>query len=213
MVSICLESTDIGTGTVYNKRLFDNPEQCPIFFTSDDYYVLGTGFDYRSPGVVNVPASGYLFWYRFTDRGMLLGYIVNPGSTSFNLPISDGLYCFSSTWNFNSYQLKFYLQCMDHDLYAKNNVSYYYNYYETLAEEAFSRFQKLDQLSAIQMKGFGSLSNASFMLLPYTFFNTFKFDFEYTMYNTDGTLKSNALYHAVMFADDGQLESDFDFHA
>lgn len=210
-MSICLDSHYITSGALYTRRVFDNPEQCPVLNFESDLVILSDGFDYHGPGTLIVPASGFVFWYRFTDRGMLLGYLINPSGTSLNLPTTDGIYYFVSTWNFTTFQLKFYLQCMDHDLYSKNHLPFFYNYTISNTEATFSRIAKLDQLSTIQMKGFGALSTASFMLLPYTFFNTYKFDFEHTMYNTDGTLKDGSKYHPTMFADGGKLNPDFNF--
>lgn len=211
-MSIRLDSIRSSNLTLDASSLYDNPEQCVVLNFGAERVFYTLGFDLHAPGTVLLNALSYMFWYRFTDRGMLLGYIINPGGTSIQIPTTTSMYYIVKSFNFNLYQLKIYLQCMDHELYNKNHLPYFYDYTSHTGDDAFERALILDQLSTIQVKAFHELSTASFMLLPYTFFNTYKFDFEHTMYNDDGTLKSDSTYHPVMFTDGGKLNPDFDFH-
>lgn len=209
MISISLDSHYAGTGALYTRRLFDNPEQCVVLNLERDTVVYSLGFEYHSPGAITVRGYSFLFYYRFTDRGMLLGYVANVTGTGYNLPLSDGIYYYMTTWNFDSYQKKFYVQCMSHDLYNNNHLSFDCDYTMSTNEEVISRVTKLDQLSALQLKSFGGKSTASMILLPYTFFNSYKFDFLHTMYNSDGSLRDTAVYQPTMFVDGGSLQDRY----
>lgn len=211
-MSICFDAVRSSNDEIINRYIYDDPEQCVNVDIRSKRYFLEVGFDYHAPGTVTLNALSYMTWYRFTDRGMLLGYFVNPGGTSIQVPTTVSFYYTIRLFNFNTFQLKFYIQCMDHELFTKNRLSYFYDYTLSDEDETFSRIINLDKLNTIQVKGFHNLSTASFLLFPYTFFNTYKFDFEHTMYNTDGTLKDGSTYHPVMFADGGQLNPKFNFH-
>lgn len=192
-----------------SRRVFDNPEQCAILNFSSDVVILALGFEYQSAGPVSLAALSFMIWYRFTEKGMLLGYIMNTSGTSVTLPAFPAMYYYVKPFNFNAYQFKFYIQCMGFDLYNNNNFPYEYDYTKSSDEDTVARIAKLDQLSAIQVKAFKELSVSSYLLLPYTVFNSYKFDFEHTMYNTDGTLKGNTSYRSTMFADGGNLQGRY----
>lgn len=209
MISICIDSHAASTGALYTRRVFDNPEQCVVVNLDRDTVAYTYGFEYHSPGTIQLRGYSFLFLYRFTDRGMLLGYVANVTGSGYNLPLSDGIYYHMSTWNFDSYQKKFYVQCMSHDLYNNNNLLYEFDYLNSTNEDVLSRITKLDQLSALQLKSFGGQSTSSLVLLPYTFFNTSKFDFLHTMYKSDGSLNDNAVYQPTMFVDGGSLQDRY----
>lgn len=211
-MSIRLDSVRSTNGTLDACNVYDDPETCVVLNFNAGRVFYSLGFDYHAPGTVLLNALSYMFWYRFTDRGMLLGYFVNPGGTSIQIPTTTSMYYIVKPYNFNLFQLKIYLQCMDHELYCKNHFPYFCDYTNFTEEDAIDRVAILDKLSTIQVKSFHALSTASFMLLPYTFFNSYKFDFEHTMYNVDGTLKDGSKYHPVMFTDGGKLNPKFNFH-
>lgn len=158
-----------------------------------------------TPGAIILPAGGLMLWYRFIDRGMLFGYIVNPGNTQITIPNSNYIYYEIRTFNFTGFQFKFYLSCLTYELYNNNHLSLFYDYTKVSDEMAIDRMQTLEELETIQLKGFHELSVASFILLPYTQFNTYKFDFHHTAYNEDGTLKSGNYIYPTMLHEGGVL--------
>lgn len=207
-MSIAVDSHYLDDDELSSRKVFDNPEQAAVMNLASDVFVVGIGFEYRESGNIIIHPNQIILYYRFTDEGMIFGYFANPSTgSSMSIPIMAGLYLYSSNFAFARYQPKIYLQCMSHELYINNNFPYEYDYTNTSDSDAIARITKLDQLSVIQVKGFHDLSMTSLICLPYTFFNTYKFDFAHTMYNADGSLKNRAQYYPVMIADGGGLQS------
>ncbi len=208
-MSICFDAHRTSDDELVTRMVFDDPERNVLINFENNKIYLQSGFEYHSPGSLVVNSLSFLLWYRFTNRGMMIGYFANPGGTSFTIPHDTSLYVYSRAFNYNGYQPKIYLQCLDFDLYNDNNLAYEFDYYPASVKDTFSRIVKLDQLSAIQLKGFHQHSMSSFVLLPYTFIHTLKFDFLHTMFDNDGMFKENVYYHPTMFADGGELRPQF----
>lgn len=209
-MSICMDSHFSATDALSARRVFDNPKQVAIWNVDSDVLVLGLGFYSLTSGQITLLPDSLTLYYRFTDEGMVFGYFYNPSNGgTLTIPLTHPIYFFSTRFNTSSYQFKIYIQCMPFELYNKNNLPYEYDYNLSSDGDDISRITKLDQLSAIQVKGFHDLTLTSLITLPYTFFNTYKFDFKYTMYNADGTLKSSAKYHPTMFVDGGRLQDRY----
>lgn len=185
--------------------VYDNPKQCAIYNFAISRFLVADGFSMYTPGAIVVPPGGLMLWYRFIDRGMLFGYVVNPGNTQITIPNSDYIYYEIRTFNFTGFQFKFYLSCLTYELYNNNHLSLFYDYTKASDEMAIERILTLEELETIQLKGFHDLSVASFILLPYTQFNTYKFDFHHTAYNEDGTLKSGKYIYPTMLHEGGVL--------
>lgn len=199
--------TDTGYGASY---IYDNPKQCAIYNFATFRFILADGFSMYAPGAIVLPAGGLMLWYRFNDRGMLFGYVVNTGNTQITIPNSEYIYYEIRTFNFTGFQFKFYLSCLTYELYNNNNhLPLFYDYTKASDEMAIKRMQTLSELETIQLKGFKELSVASFILLPYTQFNTYKFDFHHTAYNEDGSLKSGKYIYPSMFASGGSLKPQY----
>lgn len=140
---------------------------------------------------------------------MLFGYVCNPSGKSIQIPNNGYLYYAYRNFNFSKFQMKVYFDCIDYDLYNKNSLPYFFTYNGASEDACISRIENLLNLTAIQYKAFKDLTVASYVLLPYTFFNTYKFDFNHTMYNEDGSLKESAIYYPSMIADGGSLKPQY----
>lgn len=205
-MSIRSEAVNYTTEDYVTQYIYDNPKQCAFFSLNSDFISIGDGFSLYGAGAIVLPPLRVIYWYRYTDRGMLFGYIGNGGSTSVTLPNSVPIYYTIRSINLNLYQPKVYLSCIDFDLYHSNHFSLYHDYLTSSDEESFARIAILKQLECIQLKGFKENTVASYVLLPYTQFNTSKFDFHHTAYNEDGSLKDYAYFHSTMLADGGSLK-------
>lgn len=189
---------------------FDDPKITARYdFESSKPIKLGWGFTFRSPGNLTMNGRTFLLWYRFTTRGMLIGYVCNPSHSAITLPNTDYIYYNLVNFDYRKYQLKVYFDCIDYDLYNKNSLPYLFNYRAASEESCISRIETLLNLTTIQYKAFKDMTVASYVLLPYTFFNTYKFDFNHTMYNEDGSLKESAIYYPSMIADGGSLKPQY----
>lgn len=201
---------DIGDIDTYYVGIFDDPElNVKYVFENSNPIRFEPGFLYETHGNIPLRAHSYLIWYRFTTRGMLFGYVCNPSGSNIQLPNTGPIYLYYRRFDYTRYQMKLYLDCIDYDLYNKNSLPYFFNYRGASEESCISRIENLLNLTAIQYKAFKDLSVASYVLLPYTFFNTYKFDFRHTMYNEDGSLKESAIYYPSMIADGGSLKPQY----
>lgn len=207
-MSIHIQIDTVGNETYY-VGFFDDPErEVRYVFEEGNPIRLTTGFIYTS-GNIFLHARSYAIWYRFTTRGMLFGYVCNPSGSTIQVPNTGNIYLAYKPFDYTRYQMKVYFDCIDYDLYNKNSLPYFFNYRGASEESCISRIENLLNLTAIQYKAFKDLSVASYVLLPYTFFNTYKFDFEHTMYNEDGSLKESAIYYPSMIADGGSLKPQY----
>ena len=201
---------DIGDIDTYYVGFFDDPSiEVRYVFDNSNPIRFTEGFKYTAPGNIILRAESFVIWYRFTTRGMLFGYVCNPSGSTIQVPNTEFIYLCYKRFAFSRFQLKVYFDCIDYDLYNKNSLPYFFNYRGASKESCISRIENLVNLSAVQYKAFKDMSVASYVLLPYTFFNTFKFDFEHTMYNEDGSLKESAIYYPSMIADGGFLKPQY----
>lgn len=197
-------------GTTDYVGFYDDPETYAKYdFESSHPISLSQGFRYRRPGTISINKRTFLIWYRFTIRGMLFGYVCNPSNSIINVPNAHEIYYTVEFFNFAHFQMKVYFDCIDYELYNKNSIPYFFTYTGATEEACMSRIENLLNLTAIQYKAFKDMTVASFVLLPYTFFNTYKFDFNHTMYNEDGSLKESAIYYPSMIADGGTLKPQY----
>lgn len=189
---------------------YDDPKiKARYDFEASHPISLDEGFKIRDPGNISINRRTFLIWYRFTTRGMLLGYVCNPSQSVITVPNTEYIYYTVQFFTFSKFQMKVYFDCIDYELYNKNPLPYIFTYAGASEESCMSRIENLLNLTAIQYKAFKDMTVASYVLLPYTFFNTYKFDFAHTMYNEDGSLKESAIYYPSMFASGGSLKPQY----
>lgn len=201
---------DIGELDTYYVGFFDDPKILAKYVLDESNPIrLENGFSFRGPGNLTMTSRTFLIWYRFTTRGMLIGYVCNPSGSAITLPNTEYIYYTVKRFDYTRFQMKMYFDCIDFELYNKNPLPYFFTYTGASEESCISRIENLLNLTAIQYKAFKDLTVASYVLLPYTFFNTYKFDFNHTMYNEDGSLKESAIYYPSMFASGGTLKPQY----
>ena len=189
----------------YNAMAFDDPLKKVVYYVASGNIRTETGFRLISTSFVIMPASSLYFWYRFTNDGMLLGYYANTSDQTVRVPSEPNTYYTIFYFNFAVYQMKMFVDCLDFKTYCENNFPYVFNYSDASDEEKKKRVWNLFKLQCLEFKAFKTLTVASMFCLPYTFFNTYKFDFEHIMYNRDGSLKPAAKWYPSMFVDGGEL--------
>lgn len=167
------------------------------------------GFRFQFPTAITLPPNTFAMWYRFNTHGMLLGYYCNSSRLSVSIPNDSYIYLKTFTFNFADYQMKVYIDCMDFKMFLDTDFPYVMDFTSVPVDDCIERIKNLRKLRSLEYKAFKELSVASFVVLPYTMFNTYKFDFERTKYNSDGSLKPEARYYASMFVDGGELEPSF----
>ncbi len=185
--------------------VYDDPQRRMIYRTYNGRLLDGVGFRFLSTSFVNIPRSAVYMWYHFTDEGMELGYYANTSNETVRVPAPGPIYYNIFNFVFASYQMKMYVDCLDFKTYCDNNFPYVFDYSVASTDESIGRIWNLKKLETLQFKAFKALTFASIFCLPYNFFNTYKFDFEHTMYNRDGSLKPSAKWYPSMFADGGEL--------
>lgn len=198
------------SSTLREVWMLDNPQTFVMYRPYGNPKIAkGDGFAYWFGPTIPIAATSFVLWYRFTPYGMLIGYYANSSNTSISVPNDSYLYIRSFRFNFTDYQLKMYVGAMDFKTYTENNVPMTFDYYSHTDEDCIERVKDLIDVTHIQFKSFKELSVASFACLPYGFYNTYKFDFHHTMYNSDGTLKPEAKIYPVMFSKGGELEPQY----
>lgn len=206
-MSLRFTDTPNSGGAAYNIMVFDDPRKKMVLRTSTAAIFDGIGFRFINTSIVNVSASSLFFWYRFTNDGMLIGYYANTSNQKIAIPSPGPMYYVIFFFNFAAYQMKMYVDSLDFKTYCGNNFPYTFDYSVASNPEKVNRIWNLTKLQTLQFKAFKELTVASMLCLPYSFFNTYKFDFEHTMYDTDGDLKPEAKYYPSMLADGGGLSS------
>lgn len=188
----------------------DNPQIMTFYYPYSTNRIRNQpGFSFQFPAVITLPPESFAMWYRFNEHGMLIGYYCNPSNLSVSIPNESYIYLKTSPYNFRDYQMKVYIDCMDFKMFLDNNIPYVMDPTSTPVDDYVKRIKQLRKLRSLEYKAFKELSVASFVVLPYTMFNTYKFDFERTMYNSDGSLKPDARYYASMFASGGELDPEY----
>lgn len=192
-------------GDYFNIMVYDDPQRRVIYRVHNGRLLNETGFRFGHITSVTIPSSSLLMWYKFTDEGMVLGYYANTSNVTVQVPTPGHLYYNLFHFSFGSYQMKMYVDCMDFKMFCDNNFPYIFDYSVAGKDDCIDRIWNLKKLETLQFKAFKELSFASVFCLPYNFFNTYKFDFNHTMYNRDGSLKPSAKWYPSMFADGGEL--------
>lgn len=192
-------------GDFYNNMVFDDPLKKVVYYVTSGNIRTETGFRITSVTGVTIPKSALFFWYRFTNDGMLLGYYANTSNLSVSVPSEPNTYYTIFYFSFANYQMKMFVDCLDFKTYCENNFPYLFDYSGASDEEKKKRVWNLEKLQCLEFKAFKEKTVASIFCLPYTFFNTYKFDFEHVMYNRDGSLKPAAKWYPSMFVDGGEL--------
>lgn len=198
-------------GTVPREiYVFDNPQIMTYYHPYSTNRIRNQpGFSFQFPVVITLPPESFAVWYRFNKHGMLLGYYCNPSNLSLEVPNESYIYLKTFPYNFTDYQMKVYIDCMDFKMFLDNNIPYIMDFTSTPEDDCVERIKQLRKLRSLEYKAFKELSVASFVVLPYTMFNTYKFDFEHTIYNSDGSLKPEAEWYPSMFASGGELDPEF----
>ena len=188
----------------------DNPQIMTFYYPYSTTRIRNLpGFSYQFPTVITLPPGSFAMWYRFTVHGMYLGYYCNPSNLSVEVPNDSYIYLRITNFNFSHYQMKVYIDCMDFKMFLDTDFPYVWDFTQAPVDDSVKRIKQLRKLRTLEYKAFKELSVASFVCLPYTMFSTYKFDFEHTMYNSDGSLKPEAKYYPSMFADGGELRPQF----
>lgn len=190
--------------------VIDNPQIMTFFYPYSTNRIRNQpGFSFQFPQAIILPPQSFAMWYRFTVHGMLFGYYCNTSSLNVTVPNESYIYLKSFNFNFADYQMKVYIDCMDFKMFLDSDFPYVMDFTSTPEDACVKRIKQLRKLRTLEYKAFKELSVASFVCLPYTMFSTYKFDFEHTMYNSDGSLKPDARYYASMFVDGGELKPRF----
>lgn len=190
--------------------VFDNPQIMTFYYPYSTNRIRNLpGFSYQFPVTIELPPGSFAMWYRFNENGMLFGYYCNPSSLAVSIPNESYIYFKTFHFNFAEYQMKVFIDCMDFKMFLDTDFPYMWDFTSTPSDDSVKRIKQLRKLRTLEYKAFKELSVASFVCLPYTMFNTYKFDFEHTMYNSDGSLKPAAKYYASMFVDGGELTPQF----
>ncbi len=205
-MSLRFEITAQNSEELYDLMVFDDPRNLVTYYIYSESIGIRTGFRYISTTVAHVPASSLLLWYRFTNEGMVIGYYANTSNNPMAIPVPTGFYYVIFYFNFAAYQMKMYVDSIDFKTYCENNFPYTFDYEVADSRACIRRLSNLVSLRTLQFKAFKALSMASVFCLPYSFFNTYKFDFVRNMYNSDGSLKPAAKWYPSMFADGGELD-------
>lgn len=188
----------------------DNPQIMTFYYPYSTTRIRNEpGFSFQFPTVITLPPASFAIWYRFTVHGMYIGYYCNPSSLSVSIPNESYIYLKTMTFSFGFYQMKVFIDCMDFKMFLEHDFPYIWDFTMTPEDDCVKRIKHLRKLRTLELKAFKELSVASFVCLPYTMFNTYKFDFAHTMYNSDGSLKPEAKYYASMFVDGGELKPRF----